>query len=185
MIVVTMRAAPVASAAARSGPAAPTANEPAELTAACTGQRESGLADPEFVTQMNSQGVCLGQFDRDALRQLVGQPLGPVDRGELGQLAIGHVVELPALLGYVGMLGVTLRTNRNVFAERHRRCTRYETSHPRGQDRAPGRVRGRDAEDQTRGRDESVVRAQHHGSQQTHTMTRMTLPMRHHRPESR
>ena len=59
------------------------------------------------------------------------QALVDVDAGQLAQLALGRLGQLPALLGDVGLLGVALRAHRGVLADGHREGAGDQRRRPR------------------------------------------------------
>ena len=137
------------------------------------GQRR--LGDAELLDQVGLQGVVLGELHRHLAGEVVVEALVLVDRGELGQLALGHVGQLPLLLGDVGLLGVALRAHRHVLAEAHREGAGGEPGDTGGEHGGAARVGGDDAEDQRGGGDDAVVGAEDGGPQPTGTVAEVAF----------
>jgi hypothetical protein len=122
--------------------------------------RGGRLRVPEFVPRVGAERVLrhelLGHLGRERGFEAAGhvdssqlRPLGRLVGGELGPLALE-----------IGALRVGLRADRDVFAGRHRHRAGHEPRHRRDEDRRRRRPRRGDADDEARGRDEAVVRAE-------------------------
>ena len=133
------------------------------------------ILETELVARMGFQRARTGQLDRDLVRQIGRQSTALVDRGELAQLAARIRTKLPLLEPEIRLLGVTLRTHRDVLAGGHRQRARCETGDARGHDRAARRAGGRDTEDQAGRRHDPVVGAEHRRPQPVGSVTEMRL----------
>ena len=91
---------------------------------------------------MRVEAVALATELLGDLRREVGvEAARSVNRGELGQLTLRIVGELPLLEGDVGFLRVSLRAHRYVFSRRHRQRARDEPGDAREEHRPDGRCR--------------------------------------------
>ncbi len=61
------------------------------------------LGDPELLGEVSVESVDPGELLGDLTGQPGGEPLVAVDRGQLDQFSFGNVLELPPLLGDVGL----------------------------------------------------------------------------------
>ena len=108
-------------------------------------------------------------FERILRRQLIGdlprkqriKAAINIDLCQLLALHLGAVGKFARLLGEVGLLCVGLGADGDVFASRHRHGAGDESSSTGDKDRGAVRTRGGDADDQARGRDDSVIGAKH------------------------
>ena len=82
-------------------------------------------------------------------------------------------LQLLALAGEVGLFGIGLRTDRDIFARRHRHRAGDQAGDARQQDVALGGGGGGDAQDQAGGRDDAVIGAQHGGAQPSDALDQM------------
>src|SRR5690349_12063210 len=106
--------------------------------------------------------------------QLRRESSADIDAGELVPLAGGIRRELTPLSREVRTLGVGLGADRDELASGHRHGARDETRYTRNEHRGPRRPRRRDAYDETRGRDQAIVRAEHGGTQPADVRGTMT-----------
>ena len=92
-----------------SGTPAPTAKARPALTASSSGDGPRAARDSPCSASMCAASASRsGELGRDLPGQLRGQPLGLVERGQLGQLLVRRQVELLALLVDQGLHGVAL-----------------------------------------------------------------------------
>ena len=104
---------------------------------------------------------CLGHLERE----LLVEPLLDVQPGQLGELLLGLVAQLAALLVEQRELGVLLGAHRDVLTGRHAQRAGRQTGHAGDQDRAAVAGRTRHAHHDAGGRDDAVVGAEHTGAQ--------------------
>ena len=102
------------------GSSAPETNDSPEAPAACTGLTRSVGVDVQLGVQMGVQGVAGGQLGGDGAGRGGGEALRLVESGQLGQLGVGLVSELPFLLLDQRALAVALAAHRHVLAQGHR-----------------------------------------------------------------
>jgi len=103
-----------------SGTAAPTEKLTADAIAAWDRTRFQGLRDPEFVASVSFECVVGHQLDGDLFCQGWLQAATDIDLRQLLVLALVVGSEFGSLEREIGLLGVGLRVNRNVFAGGHR-----------------------------------------------------------------
>lgn len=77
------------------------------------------LGYAQFVAGVAAQGVAFGQLDGDLFGQIAGQPARLIDTGQFLEFGIRCLCKLLLLAGKVGLLGIGLRTDRDVLTRRH------------------------------------------------------------------
>ena len=124
-----------------------------------------GVGNAELVAGVGAEGVVRGQLLGHLVRQAGLEAAAHVDGGELAQLGGGLELQLLALLRQVGLLGIGLRMDRDVFAGGHRHGAGRQAGDA-GQEQAALRGVGRrHADQQARGRDDAVVGAEDGGAE--------------------
>jgi len=119
--------------------------------------RKRRLVDAEFVAQVRAESVARAQLLGDSHRKLLVEAALHVDQSQFLQFRSRLIRELPRLSGDVGLLGVALRADGNIFTHGHRHRASDQASHAGDQDRARWRVGCRDADHEARGRDNRVI----------------------------
>ena len=97
---------------------------------------QSVRIDAEFRVGVGGEGIVSGELLSEASRRLDAGPLGHVDGGELLQFVRRGLLQLDALPGQQGSLGVTLAADRDVLSESHRHGASNQTGYPRRHDRS-------------------------------------------------
>ena len=123
------------------------------------------FGDAELVARVGGEGVAGVKLDRDLAGELGGQTAAHVDGRHLGELLLRIVGELGAFAGEVGRLAVGLGADGDVFARRHGHGAGDQTGQGGEDQGASVGVGGGHAHDQTGGRDDAVIGAQHGGAE--------------------
>jgi hypothetical protein len=106
---------------------------------------------------VRTERVVLGELAGHLQREPLAEPLAHVDVRELGELLLGILGELAALLLQQRVLGVALGADRDVLARAHAQRPRGEAGDTRDHDRVAVAGRPGDADDETgRGHDPVV-----------------------------
>ena len=83
----------------------------------------------------------------------------------------------PCLARKIGLLGVGLRADRDIFARRHRHGAGNQTGQTGDEDLGPPGPCGGHAHDQTGGRDKAIIRPQHRRAQPADAMDHVDFGM--------
>src|SRR3954468_2299712 len=94
---------------------------------------------------------------------------------KLSQLRVRKASQLALLALEIGMLGVRLRAYRDVLAGRHRHCAGHQTGDTSNEDITSARSCSRDANDETRSRDDSIIGAKHRCSHPADSLASVSL----------
>lgn len=130
------------------------------------GARSAVVGKAQFVTAMRAQRVMRHHLFGDRLCQRGRDAAADVDGGEFPCFGLGIAVQLGSLARQVGMFGIGLRADRDIFARRHRQRAADQRRRAGEQDgRCAGARRGGDADDQARYRDDAVIGTQHRRAQ--------------------
>jgi hypothetical protein len=84
------------------------------------------LRNARLVACMDPERVFLRQLDCDRPGQTLVQSASDTDAGQFVQLSFGRVFQFSGLARKIGLLGIALRTDRDVLACRHRHCARHQ-----------------------------------------------------------
>ena len=160
----------------RSGIAAPTVKVAAEISAACTG-RAVKVSEMPSSSRAWAPGRRWRSAVGDLMRQFRLQAAADVDcvsssRSERARL------EFLLFPRQVGVLGIGLGTDRDIFAGGHRHRARHQARRCRSTSCSPGVGGRRHADHQARGRDDAVVGAQDRGAQPPNSRNVVDLRMR-------
>ena len=115
------------------------------------GARRELFGQAQLVARVRGQCALHRQLTRHGSRQVRFQPAPDVDPGELVLLGVWFGRQLVPLPREIRPLGVRLRTHRHVLAGGHRQRARDEPCDTGDQDVFARGLRGRHADDQTRG----------------------------------
>ena len=107
----------------------------------------------------------VSELHRDLFGERAVEPALLIDERQLLQLEFGIGGKMALLELDIGLFGIALRTDRHIFARRHRHRARDQSRGPGNENRRRARPRRRDARDQARGRDNPVVRTEDRGAQ--------------------
>ncbi|GHC67410.1 hypothetical protein GCM10007315_35540 [Gemmobacter tilapiae] len=110
----------------------------------------SAFRDAEFVTRVSGKCVLCGQLDRNLMGEALIKPPRHVDAGQLVQLRLGSFLQFPRLARDVGVFRISLRTDRDVFAGRHRHRSGDEAGKSGDQDFGTTRSGRGDPDNQAR-----------------------------------
>ena len=123
------------------------------------------LGYAKLVMRMCGHGVLARQSDRNLPRQTVVKPAPDIDARQFIKPGLGHVAQLFGFARQIGLPGIGLRTDGNVFAGGHRHRPRDKTGTCCDQDLGTPGPCGRNPDPQTCGRDEAVICPQHGSTQ--------------------
>ncbi|AFL55148.1 hypothetical protein USDA257_p04330 (plasmid) [Sinorhizobium fredii USDA 257] len=123
------------------------------------------FGNAELVACMRFERVLLHQFLGDASGQGDIDPALGIKLRQFLTLRIGLALELPPFACEVGLLGIRLRADRNIFPRRHRHRTGHQPGNTGDQDLGTSRRRRGNADDQARRRDDAVIRSEDCGPQ--------------------
>ncbi len=127
---------------------------------------------------MRAQGV----LDHQLLGNFASEPLldatRDIDLSEFFPLEHGVVGKLTFFTREVGMLGIGLRTDRDILASRHRHGAGNKPGHAGQQNIVAGCRRGRHAQYQAGGRYDPVVGAEHGCSQPADALNKVILAVK-------
>ena len=171
------RSAVAETAATITGSAAPTAKVAAEASAACSGRAVWISERPSSSRACAPRASCVHQLHGHLMRQLRVEPAAPVDGSQFFHFVLGVLGELAAFAFEVGLFGVGLRADRDVFPRGHRqRACRQARDARQQHGRARGAAGGH-ADDQAGRRDEPVIGAQNGGAQPADAVGHMAFGM--------
>lgn len=141
------------------------------------GRDKAALGDAEFVAPMRSERVAFGKLDGHLFSKVAVVSPVDIDLRQLLDLGLGRFCEFTGLARKVGLFGVGLRADRDVFACRHGHRPGDEPGEARDQYLGFSRSCRGDADNQARSRHESVIGAQHGRPQPADAMRHMNLGM--------
>lgn len=141
------------------------------------GSGAHALVEPELVAQVARESVVGTEPFGDFAREFGLEPALLIDVGQLPELAGWVAGELVLLALDVGIFGVTLRADREVFSRRHRQRARHETREPGDDGRVCGRRSCNDSKDEARGRHYAIVGAQNRRTQPRTAFTSVAFAM--------
>ena len=121
--------------------------------------RDGGHA--ELVTGMRPERIRCGERFGDLVGQLAWKPTFDIDRSQLLLLGLWMGLELCALLVEVGLLDISLRADRNVFARGHRHSAGDQRGDCRREDETRRRSSCNYANCHAGHRDDSVIGAEY------------------------
>jgi hypothetical protein len=154
--------------------AAPTENIAAEASS-LEGTRCGNFRDSQFSARVSRQRVLRHRLLGHLPRQwLVDTSLG-VDFGKFVEFECGVFAQLLAFTCKISLLSVRLRTDGNIFAGRHRHRPSHQSRNTCNQHIASRCSRGCNADDQARGRDDTVIRSQNGGPEPPDPIDEMDL----------
>ena len=159
------------------GMAAPTENVTADVSAACTGRALVIFEIPSSSRACAVRGIFRRQLLRDLPRKRLVDATLDVDFGKFIQLVRRILAQLRALAREIRLFGVGLRADRHILAGRHRHGPRHQACDTGDQDIVLLRRCRGNADDQARGRDNTVVSAEHRGAQPADAVDEVVLRM--------
>ena len=92
-------------------------------------------------------------------------------------LGIGHCFEFALFSRKVGLFGVGLARDGDIFPGSHRHCAGYQPGNSRNDDFLPELRGSRNADNQAGGGDDPVVGAKHRGTKPADALDRMAFRM--------
>jgi hypothetical protein len=145
---------------------------------------EDGVGAPffgqaKFVAGMGGEGVLRRQLFGDLAGQRGVEAAVLVNPRKFVQFGVRLFLQRALLALEVSGLEIRLRADGDEFARRHRHGACRPSGEGRGQDLAPARRGGGDADDQARRRDEPVVCAEHRGAEPAGAVNKMDFGVRH------
>ena len=126
---------------------------------------------------MRCERIVCHELVGNFLRELAIEATLLIYLRELFALGLGFGRELAPLAREIGLFGVGLGMNRNVFTGRHRHRACHHSRNSRDQNTRSRRFGSSDTEHEAGRRDNPVVRAEHGCAKPAYAITAMTLPM--------
>ncbi len=153
----------------------PIVNASAEIHAAWVGTGRADLGDAELVARVRAELVVRHELLGDEAREPGLDAALLVDLRQLAQLAAAVLRDRLRFDGEVSPLGVALRADRDVLADRHGGRARHQSGQGRGQQCGALGIRGGDTDHEAGHRQDPVVGAQHGGAQPACAMALVML----------
>jgi len=133
------------------------------------------LGEAEFVARMGTDGIVRHQLLGHLLRQAGLEPPTDIDGCQFPLLCGRILLEFRPFARQVGILGVRLRIDRDVFTSRHRHGPGHQPRDTGHQNVAVTRAGSRDTDHEAGRRHQAVVGAQHRGAQPAYALGAMTF----------
>jgi hypothetical protein len=157
------------------GIAAPAEKVAADVSAAWIGRAVVIFRNPKFLARVGGQGVLRHQLLGNLPRKCLIYTALDVDIGKFIKLKLRILAQLLAFARQVRLLCVGLRANRHILAGGHRHGTSYQTRDSRDQYIVLCGSRCGNADDQARGRNNSIIGAKHCSAQPADACNEMLL----------
>jgi len=136
------------------------------------------LRDAEFVQRMRSQGVLGNELLGDLASKTSLNAPGHINLGEFCLFKLRVLCEFLFFTGEVRMLGVGLRTDRNILSRCHGHRAGNKASYPCQQHIVLGGCCRGYSQDQARRRDDPIICAEYGGPKPSNSFDKMFLLMR-------
>ena len=135
------------------------------------------IGNSELVTCVGTQDIPCTQLLGHLARESGIETACDVNPSELVEFALWIGGQLCRLASEIRLLGVRLRTDRNIFTSRHRHCARHQSSGARKQHGRPIRICGRDADYEACSRHEAIIGTKDRCSEPADAGNEVTLRM--------